>query len=78
MIELAAQFPLGFVDCVDILAVRLTQSLSNNKLRLLFGFFAFRLFTKVNFRHSLKTKKPVTSVTGFVSRPGFEPGTSGL
>jgi hypothetical protein len=31
------------------------------------GFFAFRLFTKVNFRHSLKTKKPVTYVTGFVA-----------
>jgi hypothetical protein len=37
----------------------LTQSLSNNKLRLLFGFFAFRLFTKASFRHSLKTKKPL-------------------
>ena len=23
-------------------------------------------------------KKPVTFVTGFVARPGFEPGTSGL
>jgi hypothetical protein len=42
------------------------------------GFFAFRLFTKVNFRHSLKPKKPVTYVTGFVARPGFEPGTSEL
>jgi hypothetical protein len=31
------------------------------------GFFAFRLFTKARFRHSLKTKKPVTYVTGFVA-----------
>ena len=58
--------------------IRLTQSLSNNKLGLLFGFFASRLFKKASFRHSLKTKKPLTFVRGFVARPGFEPGTSGL
>ena len=28
------------------------------------GFFAFRLFTKVNFRHSLKTKKPPRKIRG--------------
>ena len=59
--------PFGFVDSVDILAVRLTQSLSNHSLRQCFAFFAFGLFTKASFRHSLKTKKPVTYVTGFVA-----------
>jgi hypothetical protein len=63
---------------IVILVGRFTQSLSNNKLRLLFGFFAFHLFTKESFRHSLKTKKPLTFVRGFVARSGFEPETSGL
>jgi hypothetical protein len=58
--------------------VRLTQSLSNNSRCESFGFFAFRLFTKASFRHSLKTKKPLTCVRGFVARPGFELVTSGL
>ena len=53
----------------------LTQSLYNQSLCDWLGFFAFRLFTNASIRHSLKTKKPVTLVTGFVIRIGFEPMT---
>jgi hypothetical protein len=51
--------------------VRLTQSFANNKLRLLFGFFAFRLFTKASFQHSLKTKKPLNFVERLCSETGI-------
>ena len=100
--------PLGFVDCVDILAVRLTQSLSNHSLRdcqlssasdlstastssqfalpkalqpnasRSVGFFNAHLLIQASLIRNFTLKKPVTYVTGFVARPGFEPGTSGL
>jgi hypothetical protein len=58
--------------------VRLTQSLSNNKLGLLFGFFNAPQLTCASTRRCVALKKPLTFVRGFVARPGFEPGTSGL
>jgi hypothetical protein len=69
---------LGFVDYVDILAVRLTQSLSNHLLRKCFAFFNALLLIQASLIRKLTLKKPVTYVTGFVVRPGFEPGTSVL
>ncbi len=71
-------FNLGFVDCVDILAVRLTQSLSNNSRCESFGFFNAHPLNQASLFRGFALKKPVTYVTGFVARPGFEPGTSGL
>ena len=38
-----------------------------------FCFFNAHRFTKASFRHRLALKKPVTFVTGFVIRIGFEP-----
>ena len=49
------------------------QSLSNNSRCESFGFFNALRFTKVNFRHLFALKKPVTFVTGFAERKGFEP-----
>lgn len=43
--------------------VALPKALQPNASRSV-GFFAFRLFTKVNFRHSLKTKKPPRKIRG--------------
>ncbi len=51
----------------------LTQSLSTIPILGIVGFFAFRLFTKASFRHSLKTKKPLTFVRGCVPQAGIEP-----
>ena len=56
----------------------LTQSLSNNKLRLLFGFFNAHPLNQASLFRGFALKKPVTFVTGFVARSGFEPETSGL
>jgi hypothetical protein len=68
----------GMADCAGIpQQFALPKAFQLNAAHLV-GFFASRLFTKASFRHSLKTKKPLTFVRGFVARPGFEPGTSGL
>ena len=56
--------------------VRFTQSLSNSNHRFEFVFFNANRFTKVNFRQLFALKKPVTFVTGYVARPGFEPGSA--
>ena len=58
--------------------VRLTQSLSNTNLRLAFVFFNAHPLNQASLFRGFALKKPVTNVTGFVARPGFEPGTSGL
>jgi hypothetical protein len=46
--------------------VRITQSLSNNKLRLLFGFFNTHPLNQASLFRGFALKKPVTFVTGFV------------
>ena len=45
------------------------------------GVFCAQLLRKVNFPSNHRTKKPETSVSGFVSEvvpPGIEPGTHGF
>ena len=41
------------------------------------SFFNAPQLTNASIRRCVALKKPVTYVTGFVARPGFEPGTSG-
>ena len=49
-----------------------TKAFQLNAMRLV-CFFASHRFTKASFRHRFETKKPVTFVTGFAERKGFEP-----
>ena len=42
------------------------------------GFFNAPPLNQASLFRGFALKKPVTFVTGFVARPGFEPGTSGL
>ena len=42
------------------------------------GFFNAHPLNQASLFRGFALKKPVTFVTGFVARPGFEPGTSGL
>ena len=58
--------------------VRLTQSLSNTNLRFAFVFFNAHPLNQASLFRGFALKKPLTKVRGFVARPGFEPGTSGL
>ncbi len=50
-----------------ILAVRLTQSLSNHSLRKWFAFFNAHLLIQASLIRNFALKKPVTYVTGFVA-----------
>ena len=68
----------SFTSFAVILEGRLTQSLSNTNLRFAFVFFNTPPLNQASLFRGFALKKPVTFVTGFVSRPGFEPGTSGL
>ncbi len=55
-----------------ILLVTFIKAFQKYALRT-FGFFNAHRFTKACFRHRFALKKPVTFVTGFVIRIGFEP-----
>ena len=68
----------SFTSFAVILEGRLTQSLSTYSLRKQVAFFNARQLTYASIRRCVALKKPITFVTGFVARPGFEPGTSGL
>ena len=68
----------SFTSFAVILEGRLTQSLSNTNLRFAFVFFIAHPLNQASLFRGFALKKPVTFVTGFVARPGFEPGTSGL
>jgi hypothetical protein len=55
---------LGFVDYVDILAVRLTQSLSNHSLRKWFVFFNAHLLIQASLIRNFALKKPPRKIRG--------------
>ena len=44
----------------------------------LVGFFNAHPLNQASLFRGFALKKPLTFVRGFVARPGFEPGTSGL
>ena len=68
----------GMADCVGIpqqfdkpKAFQLNASRS-------VGFFNAHPLNQASLFRGFALKKPLTFVRGFVARPGFEPGTSGL
>jgi hypothetical protein len=56
---------------IVILAVRLTQSLSNNKLRLLFGFFNAHPLNQASLFRGFALKKPLNFVERLCSETGI-------
>jgi hypothetical protein len=59
-------------------AIRLTQSLSTIPILGTVSFFNAHPLNQASLFRGFALKKPLTFVRGFVARPGFEPGTSGL